>query len=115
MRKLANDDTLEVPDRGGVRNLTYHDLVKVLKEGRCERTGLAFNLDHFEDSHKRNLGARNAYRPSLDRIDSNNLWYEPGNVQIVCWTVNAARNRFEDIDTAPILACLSSSMLLDQE
>lgn len=112
---MANNPELEVPDLGGVRNLTHHDIARVLRKGRCERTGLPFNLDHFSEACSKNRGARNAYRPSLDRVDSNNHWYEAGNVQVVCWTVNAARNRFDDVDTAPILACLSSSMILEQD
>lgn len=60
-----------------------------LRNGRCEVTGMKFNLD--PPSSKFNSNNRNA--PSLDRIDSA-FGYTPDNVQVVIWHYNAAKSEY---------------------
>lgn len=61
-----------------------------LKSGKCEATGIEFELGLQEENWK-----SHPYSPSLDRID-NNKGYTPENTQAVCWAVNAARHQYND-------------------
>ena len=57
-------------------------------QGRCQRTGLAFQ--YVKDSSS-------PWKPSLDRIDSS-IGYVPNNVQLVCLVYNFAKNVWHDDD-----------------
>lgn len=64
--------------------LTESDKMRIQKQiwdGRCEVTGLPFNLE----------GGKTWDSPSLDRID-NSKGYEPGNVRVVLYCVNVMSN-----------------------
>lgn len=56
---------------------------------RCARTGISLDLT-ASDGMK-------PFGPSLDRIN-NNIGYEPGNIQLVCYMYNSAKNQFTDED-----------------
>lgn len=56
---------------------------------KCARTGIQFELTAGE--------GRKPFAPSVDRID-NSRGYEPGNIQIVIWMYNIAKNKFTDAD-----------------
>ena len=56
---------------------------------KCARTGLPLDLTACDGIKP--------FGPSLDRID-NARGYEPGNIQLVCYMYNAAKNQFTDAD-----------------
>lgn len=65
--------------------MTPEDLRKAWRrsEGRCEVSGIEFDLDAAIERVKK------PFAPSLDRIDSAR-GYEPGNIRLVCMIVNFA-------------------------
>lgn len=78
--------------KGAVRrkipfSITYGDLDVVWAAcgGKCEVTGIPFDLTPAKD------GVRRAFAPSLDRKDSS-AGYELSNVRFVCVAVNYAMN-----------------------
>lgn len=71
-------------------NLTKEFLIvlMMLQSNKCALTGIEFDFSNPNNGNK-----RNPFGPSLDRIDSNKD-YIVGNVQFVCWVVNAAKNEY---------------------
>lgn len=65
--------------------LAPHEFDQIVKraKGRCELTGIRFELGAIEGAYRR------PFAPSLDRIMSGGA-YEFGNVRLVCCAVNAA-------------------------
>ena len=60
-----------------------------VQEYKCALTDILFDYSNPTNGNKRNpLG------PSLDRIDSKK-GYTIGNVQFVCWVVNAVKNEYD--------------------
>jgi hypothetical protein len=80
--------------------LAPHEFDQVVKraKGRCEVTGIRFDLSVISGAYRR------PYVPSLDRINAGGA-YEIGNVRLVCCAVNAALSDwglavFEKLSTA---------------
>lgn len=72
-------------------------LQRVIDDGRCEVSGVAFTLK----------GPRSATSPSLDRIRPS-LGYVPGNMRIVCHALNAGMGNWgEEILFAIVRAWFS--------
>jgi hypothetical protein len=63
-------------------NITWHHVYPAVVTGRCELTGIRFQKSRFKP---------NPFASSIDRIDSTK-GYEPGNVRVVLWAINAACN-----------------------
>ena len=86
---------------GGVVSI---DLCWVLERlrGSCALTGLSFVIPCS--------GKPEARAPSLDRINSEDHNYSPENTRLVLWQVNAALNRFSDIESLPIIEALSAGL-----
>lgn len=63
-----------------------------LRRGRCERSGIEFDM-----AGELAIKLRSPYAPSLDRIDSNK-GYTPDNVQVVVWAYNSAKGTGTDAD-----------------
>lgn len=63
--------------------------------GRCELSGIKFEYGCAPELRGRAGRRRRLWAPSLDRIDSG-LGYVVGNVRLVCFAVNAARQEFGD-------------------
>ena len=61
---------------------------KKIQKGKCELTGLPFDLSTPQNTKN------NPYSPSLDRIDSKNKNYTPENTRVVLSAVNMALNEF---------------------
>jgi len=71
-----------------------------IKTGKCEMTGLPFDLCPSSDFNK------NPYSPSIDRIDSKNRDYTPKNTRIVLHAVNNTLNEYGLDVLRPILSAL---------
>ena len=67
-------------------------------DGRCELTGWRLDLGPRKPG-------RNAYAPSLDRID-NSKGYHPDNIRVVCAFVNFMMNEYTDEDMQPVILAL---------
>lgn len=67
-------------------NLTSEWLSSHLEPGRCEVTGIPFDLRATQNGG----GPGQPFTPSLDRIDPAK-GYTPDNVQVVVWIYNAAK------------------------
>jgi hypothetical protein len=75
-----------------------------LERGVCEISGLPIKIKLYK---KKDVGQRNFYSPSVDRID-NNLGYIPSNCRMVCWGYNIGKYSYTDRD----LMALSVALLL---
>jgi len=73
---------------GGTLSITPEWIEAKIIFGKCELTGLPFNLQPTLKNHV------NPYAPSLDRIDSNNRDYSVKNTRVVLAAVNAALNEW---------------------
>jgi len=69
---------------GGQVTVTWQWVAEKIKQGKCELTGLPFDLSRESKLQK------HPFAPSIDRIDNNNRNYEVGNVRIVLNSVNMA-------------------------
>lgn len=79
-----------------------------LMKGRCELTGLPFDLDRSKDF------LQNPYAPSIDRIDSENPNYVPENCRLVLWGVNKALGEYGSKLMLPILEALVTKLKQEQ-
>lgn len=70
------------PQRGLEFDITGNDVVRMVAEGICPRTGRPFDL-------RRGQWLRD--RPSLDRVD-NSVGYVDGNVEVVTKQYNVAKS-----------------------
>jgi hypothetical protein len=81
------------------KTLTVKDILPALEFGKCQLTGLSFDFQSAETTHK------NPYAPSLDRIDSQK-GYTKENVRVVLSAVNDALGESSDDAILPILKAL---------
>lgn len=68
-------------ERGGDMTLSLEWIVEKIEAGRCELSGLPFDLTR--------AGVKSPYVPSVDRIDSS-LGYVPENCRVILWALNTA-------------------------
>lgn len=73
-------------------DLGKEELLKMLEPMVCERTGLPLSFKGEEGKDRKRV---HPWAPSLDRIDSSR-GYVRGNVQVVCWAYNVAKNQWAD-------------------
>lgn len=59
------------------------------QQWRCAQTGIPLNLTYGN--------GQQPFGPTIDRID-NDIGYEPGNIQLVCFMYNCAKNQFTTSD-----------------
>lgn len=67
--------------------LLFDDVYPSVTAGRCTKTGIPFDLNPHKDHRV------HPFAPSIDRIDATK-GYTKGNVQIVCWAYNLAKNEY---------------------
>lgn len=71
---------------------TKEEIVDIISNGKCSKTGIPFDLTLRENS-------RNPFRPSPDRVD-NAIGYTKDNTEWVVVIYNLMRNEFTDDDVA---------------
>ena len=86
-------------------DITEAWLVKKLKKGTCEFTGLPFDFGPPPKGF-----SKNPYSPSLDRINSKDKSYSPENVRVVLSLVNLALNEFGEEIAAPVIKAMAAAM-----
>ncbi len=79
---------------------TVESILAKIEGGKCEKTGLPFEIREENERHK-----KRAFIPSPDRID-NSKGYEPDNVQWVLFIYNMMKNNFDDADVAHFVLSL---------
>jgi hypothetical protein len=91
IRSMFYSTQASAKKRGIPFNLTKLDIANQVdaQTWKCAQTGIQFDLTS-------NAGQR-PFGPTVDRID-NERGYEPGNIQIVCYMYNCAKNRFNHED-----------------
>lgn len=67
-------------------NLSKEVIIEKLRYGRCEVTGIVFQLGTLSN---------NPYSPSIDRVD-NTGGYTDDNIQLVCAMYNFCKNEYTD-------------------
>ena len=87
--------------KGGVCSVTVEHIASVIGLGKCELTGLPFDLSPPTDT------LRNPYSPSIDRIDPQCPDYTPGNTRIVLSWVNMALSDYGLDVSLPIVRALA--------
>lgn len=70
-------------------SLTFDDVYPAIVAGRCQKTGLPFDLS----AHPKHR--THPFAPSIDRTDPKK-GYTGDNIRVVCWAYNAARNQWGD-------------------
>jgi hypothetical protein len=80
--------------------ITQDWLREKLNVGVCELTGLPFNFSG-RDGH-----TRQAYAPSVDRINSQNPNYTPENCRLVLWAVNCSMSEYGEEIMLPIFRAI---------
>jgi hypothetical protein len=90
--KLYDAAKGKAASRGLTFGLDFNDVLRRVQAGRCELTGIAFDM-----RQKPHGGMDFPFRASLDRID-NTIGYETGNIQVVCRMYNTAKYMWEDRD-----------------
>lgn len=83
--------------------VTFEHILNELKRGYCAVTGIIFDLS---DNHKKYNRKRNAYAPSLDRINSND-GYTNENTRLVIWQYNAMKGELTDFETIQLCKIIS--------
>ena len=81
----------------GKVTITWEWIAKKIQNGKCELTGIEFNLKRPKETKT------NPYSPSLDRIDNKNRDYTPENTRVVLTAVNLALGEFGMDVMKPIL------------
>jgi hypothetical protein len=73
-----------------------------LDRGGCEISGLPIRIKLYK---QKDIGKRNFYSPSVDRID-NNIGYIPSNCRLVCWGYNIGKYSYTDRDLSALSVVL---------
>jgi hypothetical protein len=82
--------------------LTREWLEERVRAGRCEVTGLPFELATYS------RGTRfSPWAPSIDRLDPTGH-YAPENCQVVIWMYNLCKNKWADADVLRMAEALVS-------
>lgn len=85
---------------GSLMTLSKEWVLDKLEKGVCDVTGLLFS---YEPSEKH---TRNAFAPSVDRIDPQNTNYTEDNCRVVLWAVNNTFAEYGEEIMLPILEAI---------
>jgi len=86
IRQLVRVAKNRAEDQGSAFDLDPNDIIRRVRLGLCEATGLPLDLD------PENM--RGSFSPSLDQIAPGG-GYTQDNVQVVCWAYNRMKSDFE--------------------
>jgi hypothetical protein len=86
---LFNAAKARANNKGDPFLLTLDDVKAGIALGKCQKTGVDFELQPYGDS------TQSPYAPSIDKIDPKGF-YEPNNVQYVCFWYNGAKQQWSD-------------------
>lgn len=89
------------PSRNKEFDLTYDDVLHLVKQGQCAMSGIPFDMNE-----KPFRGKDIPWRASLDRID-NKIGYTPENIQVVCKIYNAAKYIWTDADVITLAKAIA--------
>ena len=103
-RELLSSAKSRVKKRGAIVTITKEWILDRLRIGRCELTGICFELDL----------PNSAKSPSLDRKNNLIRDYTPENTMLVLNQVNMCRNQWPDNESAEIFEKLYSKITLKQ-
>lgn len=81
-------------------NLTKEWIRQKIENGRCEATGIEFDLSPVKDTSRR------AFSPALDKKDPSKF-YTMDNCQVVCNIYNIAKGEFSQDDLMRLVNALS--------
>lgn len=94
-KKLLGSCRCSSRSRGLDFAIGLDDILVQLSTGHCAATGLPFDMS----------STRGPFRPSIDRIDSRK-GYVPGNIQVVAWMYNAAKQQYTADDVITMARAL---------
>jgi hypothetical protein len=97
LRELLRNAKKNAKSRGLDCTLTLDELSTIAERslGRCELSGIQFSYGVAKEARGQQSRRRRLWAPSIDRLDGR-LGYALGNVRLVCFAVNAARQEFGD-------------------
>ena len=99
--KLYSSAKNGAPTRNKAFELSYEDVLSLVKQGHCAMSGIPFDMNE-----KPFRGRDIPWRASLDRID-NSIGYLPGNIQVVAKIYNAAKYVWTDADVLKLAKALA--------
>lgn len=98
-RRIVRSSKQSAKSRGLAFDIDESDIIKALELGVCQVTGMDLNMTTLDKA--------NPWRPSIDRIDPAK-GYVRGNVRIVVWLYNAAKQQYTDGDVLAMAKSLVS-------
>jgi hypothetical protein len=87
--------------------LSVARIADAIRAGKCEVTGVAFELDEWPDSDK------NPYAPSLDRIDPSR-GYSDDNVRVVIWAYNLLKGQLSDVWATTTILTMAAGIIKER-
>ncbi len=99
--KLYSSAKNGAPTRNKDFELSYGDVLRLVKQGHCAMSGIPFDMNE-----KPFKGRDIPWRASLDRID-NSVGYLPDNIQVVCKMYNAAKYVWSDAEVLKLAKALA--------
>lgn len=88
-KSLCRSASLRSARRGIPFHLKWQEIQRIIENGRCEVTGIPFDLTPNED------GGPSPYAPSIDQVVPG-LGYTPDNIRVVVLIYNLAKGQWSD-------------------
>lgn len=87
--------------------LSVARIADAIRAGKCEVTGVCFELGEWPDSDK------NPYAPSLDRIDPSK-GYSDDNVRVVIWAYNLLKGQLSDVWATTTILTMAAGIIKER-